>query len=79
MNYTTWKLAAYLEELLGGEIITSTVAFQTHNSCWSSWIIDQGKMKGIHLFYITFLESLPMIYTTLKLVTDLEEILGNTK
>jgi hypothetical protein len=39
----------------------------------------QGQIKGIHLFYITFPESLPMNYTTLKLATDLEEILGNMK
>jgi hypothetical protein len=36
-------------------------------------------MKGIHLCFIIFPESLPINYTTLKLPTDLEEILGNTK
>jgi hypothetical protein len=39
----------------------------------------QEKMKGINVFHITFPESLPMNYTTLKLATDLEEALGNTK
>jgi hypothetical protein len=55
------------------------VAFQTQDSCHSSWIMAQGQMKGIHLFFIIFLESLPINYTTLKLATYLEEALGNTK
>jgi hypothetical protein len=36
-------------------------------------------MKGIHLFFIIFVESLPKKYTTLKLATYLEEALGNNK
>jgi hypothetical protein len=36
-------------------------------------------MKGIHLFFITFPDSLPMNYTTLKLTTYLEVARGNTK
>jgi hypothetical protein len=36
-------------------------------------------MKGIHLFFIIFLESLPINYTTLKLASNLEEALVNNK
>jgi hypothetical protein len=38
----------------------------------------QGQMKGIHLYFISFLESLPINYTTLELTTYLKEALGNT-
>jgi hypothetical protein len=55
------------------------VTFQTQDSYWSSWIMAQGQIKGIHLFYTIFLESLPINYTTLKLTTNLEEALGNNK
>jgi hypothetical protein len=36
-------------------------------------------MKGMHLFFIIFLERLPINYTTLKLATYLEDALGNKK
>jgi hypothetical protein len=39
----------------------------------------QGQRKGIHIFFIIFMESLPMNYLTLKLATYLEEALGNKK
>jgi hypothetical protein len=51
----------------------------TQGSCQSSWIIAQGKMKGILPFFITFPESLPINYTTLKLTIYLEEAFGNKK
>jgi hypothetical protein len=55
------------------------MAFQAQDSCQSSWIMAQGQMKGIHPFFIIFLDSLPINYTTLKLATYLEEALGNKK
>jgi hypothetical protein len=36
-------------------------------------------MKGIHLFCISFQDSLPIHYTTLKLITYLEVAFENTK
>jgi hypothetical protein len=49
MNYTTLKLATYLEEALGNtKYMTRTVSFQKQDLCWSSWIMAQGQMKGIH-------------------------------
>jgi hypothetical protein len=36
-------------------------------------------MKWMHLFFIIFLESLPINYTALKLATYLEDALGNKK
>jgi hypothetical protein len=55
------------------------VAFQTHKLRQSSWIMVQGHMKRIHIFCITFLDSLPINYTTLKLATYLEVAFENTK
>jgi hypothetical protein len=55
------------------------MAFQAQYSCQSYWIIDQGQMKGIHLYIISLQESLPINCTTLELATYLEEALGNTK
>jgi hypothetical protein len=43
-------------------IITRAVAFHTHKLCQSSCIMAQGQMEGIHLFFITFQDSLPMSY-----------------
>jgi hypothetical protein len=40
--------------------------------------MDQGKMKGIHLFYVKFPDSLPINYTTFKLATYLEVAFENT-
>jgi hypothetical protein len=36
-------------------------------------------MKGIHLLFITFTDSLPIKYTTSYLATYLEVALGSTK
>jgi hypothetical protein len=36
-------------------------------------------MEGIHLFFILFLNSLTMNYTTSNLATYLEVVLGRTK
>jgi hypothetical protein len=55
------------------------MAFQSHDSCQSYWIIDQGQMKGINLYFTIFLDIFPINYTTLELTTYLEEVLGNTK
>jgi hypothetical protein len=32
-------------------IITRTMAFQTQDSCQSTWIMAQGQLKGIHTFF----------------------------
>jgi hypothetical protein len=45
------------------------VAFQTHKLRWSSWIMVEEQMKGIHIFCINFLDSLPINYTPLKMKT----------
>jgi hypothetical protein len=55
------------------------VAFQTHKLRWSSWIMVQGHMTGIHLFCIHFPDSLPINCTTLKQATYLEVTFGITK
>jgi hypothetical protein len=39
----------------------------------------QGQLEEIRLFFINFQDSLPINYTTLKLVAYLEVALGNTK
>jgi hypothetical protein len=41
--------------------------------------VDEGQLKGNHLFTAIFCQSLPINYTTLKLATYLEVALGNTK
>jgi hypothetical protein len=56
-------------------IIAMTVAFQTQDSCWFSWIMAKVQMKGINIFLTTFPESLHMNDTILKLTTDLEDAL----
>jgi hypothetical protein len=55
------------------------MAFQTKDSCQSSWSMAQGQMKGISLFFIIFPESLPINYTILKLATYQDEVLEHTK
>jgi hypothetical protein len=51
IHYTTLKFSTYLEDVLETRnSITRTVALQTQDSCWYSLIMDQGQMKGIHLF-----------------------------
>jgi hypothetical protein len=55
------------------------VAFLTYKIRWSSWIMVEGQMKGILLFCINFLDSLPISYTILKQATFLEVAFGNTK
>jgi hypothetical protein len=80
INYTTLKLATDLEEALrnkkyhhlGNGIPKTGLMSVLLDNC-------SRKMKCIHLFFIIFLESLPMIYTTLKLSTYLEYALGNNK
>jgi hypothetical protein len=57
--------------------MTRTVAFLTQYLYWSYWIMDQEQMIGIHIFVITFAESLPMNYTTSKSATYVEEASGN--
>jgi hypothetical protein len=46
-------------------IITRTVAFQTQDVCWYSWIMDQGLLKGIHLFSTIFCQGFFTNNTTL--------------
>jgi hypothetical protein len=60
-------------------IINTMVAFETQKLCWSSWIMVEGQMKGIHLFCINFPGSLPTNCIFLKQTTYLEVALGNTK
>jgi hypothetical protein len=55
------------------------VAFQTQTLHWSSWIMVQGQMRGIHPFLINFPGSLPINCTTLKQTTYLKVALGNDK
>jgi hypothetical protein len=59
-------------------INTRKVTLLTHNSCRSSCIMARGQIQGIHLFFILFLNSLTMNYTTSNLATYLEVVLGWT-
>jgi hypothetical protein len=60
-------------------INTRTVTLLAHNSRGSSCIMAHGQMEGIHLFFILFLNSLNMNYTTSNLASYLEVVLGRTK
>jgi hypothetical protein len=55
------------------------VVFQTQKLRWYSWIMVEGHMRGIHLFCIHFLDSLPIYYTALKQATYLKVVFGNAK
>jgi hypothetical protein len=78
--YTTLKLATYLEEALGNtkyhhqdSVIPNTgfmLVFLEHGSR------TNGRDPSI---FMIFLEIVSLNYTTLKLVTYLEEAVGNTK
>jgi hypothetical protein len=80
INYTTLKLAIYLEVALGKHEISSPRQWhykhKIHVGPLGSWLKEKWKES---IFSIIFLESFPIHYTTLKLATYLEEALGNTK
>jgi hypothetical protein len=80
INNITLKLATYLEEALGNKKYHHLCS-GISNTGLISVLIDHGSRtnKGIHLFFITFLDDLPINDTTLKLTTYLEEALGNKK
>jgi hypothetical protein len=60
-------------------INTRTVTLLKHNSCGSSCIMARGQMDRILIFFILFLNSFTMNYTTSNLATYLEVVLGRTK
>jgi hypothetical protein len=80
INYTTLKLASYLEDALGYKKYHHQGS-GIPNTRFMSVLLDHGSRttKWHWSIFIIFPESLPMNYTTLKLATYLEEALGNTK
>jgi hypothetical protein len=80
INYTTLKLITYPEVTLG-KTKYNHQDDRIPNIEIKSIPLDhvQGQMKGIRLFCISFQDSLPIHYTTLKLITYLEVAFENTK
>jgi hypothetical protein len=80
INYTTLKLATYLEEVLGNKKYHH-LSSGIPNTRLISFLLGNGSRTNEMdpSIFIIFPEILPMNYLTLKLATYLEDALGNKK
>jgi hypothetical protein len=78
INYTTLKLATYLEVALGNTKCNHQVSC-IRNARFMLVLLDHSSRTNERdpYIFIYFPDSLPINYTTLKLATYLEEALGN--